>query len=133
MFQPLESLWNSNQKELAFNLLENIEKKHLSIDDTHLLAMLGLLLKGVNSSKVGEYLLISIERKNILFNLAEECGLILENKVTSFGKELVGKYRKSYRYSNKEISFENKSNTYYPSQCEGNIRFSGKSSEVVGG
>lgn len=131
VMRSIESLWNKNQENLALALLENIDKKKVSPDESLMLIQLGLLLKGVTPSKIGAYLLVSIEKSEQLINLAVKYFLYSKQtgKVTSFGKEFLKRYRNNYGYSKKNITVENKPNEYYPSQCEGEFRFSGKSPE----
>ena len=131
--QPLEELWSGNQKKLALKLMENIEVKKLSIDEILVVTMIALLLKGVDNSKIGEYLLVSEKKYRQIIELAEEYYLYKNNKVTSFGKEFLKRYRNSYQYSKKKPKLEKLLHKYYPNQCEGDVLFSGKSSEVMGG
>ncbi|KKM19623.1 hypothetical protein LCGC14_1653750, partial [marine sediment metagenome] len=132
--RSLESLWRSNQGKLALSLLEHIEQKKVSTEESLMLVLLGLFLRGVRKSTITKHLLISNEKYERLIELAGQYHLYTKNneQVSSLGKIFLQQYRDKYGYSKKKLKVDNNPAEYYPSQCEGKIRFSGKATRGNG-
>lgn len=126
--RSLESLWRSNQRKLALSLLEQIEQKKVTTDVSLMLVLLGLLLRGVKKSTIPRHLLLANDKYDQLIELAAQHCLYTKNneQVTALGKLFIQRYRDKYGYSKKKQNVENDPVEYYPTQCEGNVRFSGK-------
>lgn len=132
--QPIESLWNANQKKLALSLLKSIEEKRLSTDEIFLFSIIAFILKGINSSRLAEYLFLSERKFNQILQMAIDYSLCTkEIEVTLLGKDFLKKYRSTYGKNQDQLKVEKTSHTYYPRQCEGVFHFSGKPSEVMDG
>lgn len=131
IMRAVESLWNNSQENLALILLENIDRNNISQDESLMLTQLGLLLKGIAVSKIASYLFISIEKNEQLINLSVKYFFYnkITKEVTALGKEFIKRYRSKYREPKKKITIAKNLEEYYPSQCEGKLRFSGKSPE----
>jgi hypothetical protein len=127
-----EALWQADQTQLALGLLDAFNQmRRLTVDESLMLTLLGLRLRGVMENDLAKRILLSKQETMQLLALAETMGLYkaATTLVTPVGKEFVRRFREGAGGSARIRSPDRvgmATNSYYPLQCEGKLRQLGK-------
>lgn len=123
-----EILWKVNQPQLALSLLEKMKQKEkLNVQEYFLFTFLGLAARRISTLNIQTYLILSQQQFNELVIYATELGLYTkEGQLSDLGKAFLNYYRKKYECRLYDNKIEKSSELYYPHQCEGKLRWLGK-------
>jgi hypothetical protein len=92
-----EMLWRAGQYSLALSLIEEIAEGRLTSHYVTLLALIGLLLRGIAASKLPKVMTVEKSQIRVFLQQAQEMGLIdADMHVTAFGKDIVERSKRSF-------------------------------------
>jgi hypothetical protein len=112
-----EMLWRSGQYTLALSLIEEIAEGKLSVHYVTLMALIGLLLRGVAASRLQEVMTVGKTQIDGFLQQAQEMGLIDSgNRVTGFGRDLVERSKRSFIAPTALLDERAGSVLYFPKQ-----------------
>ena len=116
-----EILWRSGQYRLGLKILEAIETGNLESDQIKILSVLGLLLKNVRVDLIPSWLMFNRADFEKIMKKARGSYLIDDAyKVTSFGRDLVERFRRIRTSQDKLVhTNEEAERFYYPQQYKG--------------
>jgi hypothetical protein len=116
-----EILWRSGQYRLGLQILEAIEMRNLEDSQIMLLTVLGLLLRGVRSKALTNWLMLTESEKDGILQTAKNSSLIDDaNSVTPFGRDLVERFRRIRTSQDKMVlGNEISQRFYYPQRYRG--------------
>jgi hypothetical protein len=123
-----EALWQVDQSQLALGLLDALNQtRRLTVDESLMLTLLGLRLRGVGEGDLSKRVLLSKQETKRLLELADVMGLYGTSTtlVTPVGKEFVRRFREGVGRATRLRSPDKvgvATNSYYPIQCEGKLR-----------
>lgn len=124
-----EVLWSVNQKNLAILILDSIENNQIEPRFNLIITLLGLLSRaGRSKESLASRAFLSISKIDEYVSQLIESDLIKEDmhnlKITPLGIAVLQRFKKNRL---KKINFMEKieleKENYYPSQCDGHLRF----------
>jgi hypothetical protein len=127
--RALEVLWHTNQPKLALSLLDALNQSApLTSELALMLTALGLRLRGVFESNLAVRLYMNEASLKKLLNVAISMNLYdgTSKNVTPMGKEFVSRFRSRFSGKSRHPVLGKSPESYYPSQCEGNLLKLGK-------
>ncbi|MBF0402086.1 MAG: hypothetical protein HQL90_15145 [Magnetococcales bacterium] len=133
--RALEVLWRVNQPGLALGLLDALDHvAPMTVEQRMILTMLGLRLRGVSEDNLAVKLFLTNQKHKEVLQKAMEMGLYdtTSAQVTPMGREFASRFRDRFGPARRTHAVVKSPESYYPQQCEGELRELGKTDRSNG-